>query len=525
MPPQPSPPPQPSSAPRDLGYGSFASRVGYLRQDTRPLPFISVKLRRYVTLTGTRLSVSKSPSEPTIWSFDIAGASVEAFPAERKIIVFLTDSMRRRRRVIVLVAGRDDFDRWRFWLRRASEAVLERHYSMCQYINTGSFARVVRGRDLHNGREVAIKLIEKSSSPPSSLRYMAREVAIMRRVRHENIVECLDVFDGLLRTRIVMELCPGVLQDVIDESGRVEESLARGVLVGVLRGLEYLHSIGIVHRDVKPSNILISSKDAPYGPVKLSDFGLSNYAGSDDAVGGARGTSQDARQGEQSDNCPVLSSEVGTLAFVAPDLLLGQSYGPAVDLWSAGIVLYIMLAGGRLPFRGETSSDLLTALKGGDVDMQPLEDVDASEEARSLLLGLLNVDPDKRLSAGQALVHPWIVAGEPYVFGSKNAEGEGEKDARGEEKETEKGARGGGGEKEMIARGGGKPAPAKRRSQSAGKSLDKGTDKANQRGLVAPPRPPVQSVSAPGPRRKNDLSIEVFVSSAVGSRGHALLGL
>lgn len=514
MPPRPRPPaapPAPAGArdSTDLGYGSFSLRTGYLRQDTRPVPFVSVKLRRHVRLDGTRLSVAKGPAAEVIWSFDIGGAVVEAVEGERKLVVWLTDSMRKRRRVIVLVARTaEDFERWRWWLRRASEAVLERHYSMSSYINTGSFARVVRGRDLHDGREVAIKLIEKSSSPPSELRYMAREVAIMRRVRHENVVRCLDVFDGVLRTRIVMELCPGVLQDIVDERGgsAVEEGTARAVLRGVLRGLNYLHGIGIVHRDIKPSNILLSTREPPYGPVKLSDFGLSNYSGSDDAVGGERGTSQDSGLGlRAAERCPVLSSEVGTLAFVAPDLLRGDSYGPQVDLWSAGIVLYIMLAGGRLPFRGETSTDVLTALKVGDVDMAPLAEVQASRAARSLLRGLLNVDPEKRLTAAQALDHPWLAQ-------ARDVEGAGE----GEDGTGEQGRR------------------KSRRSQSAGRGSARprvaepdGQERAALGAVskAAGPPPVAHSSSAPAARGRRDLSIEAYVSSAGGSRGHALLGV
>jgi calcium/calmodulin-dependent protein kinase I len=513
----PTPPPPPAGARRssDLGYGSFKPLTGYLRQDTRPVPFVSVKLRRHVRLDGTRLSLAKAPTSEVIWGFDIGGATVETFAADRKVSIWLTDSMRKRRRVIVLVAERvDEFERWAFWLRRASEAVLERHYEMRSYINTGSFARVVRGRDLHTGGEVAIKLIEKSNSPPSARRYMAREVAIMRRVRHENIVRCLDVFDGVLRTRIVMELCPGVLQEVIDGLGGVamEERAAREVLRGVLRGLRYLHGEGVVHRDVKPSNILLSSTTEPYGPVKLSDFGLSNYAADGGAVGGSDDGSDARGTG------PVLSSAVGTLAFVAPDLLLGENYGAPVDLWSAGVVLYIMLAGGRLPFRGKTSADALAQLKRGAVDMTAIPDTRVSDSARHLLRALLNIDPAKRLTADQALGHPWMRVEAPAQLAPDRdpiAPSRGVSPA-----DVPTAAPAGSASASPAA-----PAP----SSAARGAADAEHAPARTRRGAHWPTSGVAGAAAPGrsvsPSSDQDWSAERRVGTAARARGHALLGL
>ncbi len=115
----------------ELQYGAMGRHEDYLRQDTRPVPFVSIKVRRYVRLEGTRLSLAKAPDGEVIWSFDIAGAHVQTYDEDRKISVWLTDSMRRRRRVIVLV-GTDtkQYVRWSFWIRRASKSVLELHYRM-----------------------------------------------------------------------------------------------------------------------------------------------------------------------------------------------------------------------------------------------------------------------------------------------------------------------------------------------------------------------------------------------------------
>jgi serine/threonine protein kinase len=438
--------------------------------------------------------------------------------------LWLTDSMRRRRRVIVLVAdGPEEFERWAFWLRRASEAVLERHYEMSAYINTGSFARVVRGRDLHSGTEVAIKLIEKSNTPPSARRYMAREVAIMRRVRHANVVRCLDVFDTKLRTRIVMELCPGVLQDVIEARGGrpLPEADAREILRDVLMGLRYLHGLGIVHRDVKPGNILLSAREPPYGPAKLSDFGLSNYVGDGGDGFGDEWKGELERNGDgeavsEKDGTQVLSSAVGTMAFVAPDLLLGENYGAAVDMWSAGVVLYVMLAGGPLPFRGSTSSAVLSALKHGAVDMAALPASAASGGARGMLLALLNVDPAARLTPEEALDHPWMKScvpsrGDGQRALSRSADGaEGVPDARGRPATTTTAM-------EMPA-----AQSRSRRDASAVHGVRRRPKGAA--GAGAAPAQQTLAVSSGG-AGEQDWSMEAFVRSTSASSGHVLVSL
>lgn len=400
----------------ELQYGAMAKHEGYLRQDTRPVPFVSVKVRRYARLEGTRLSLAKAPDGEVIWSFDIAGSDVEMYTEDRKISIWLTDSMHRRRRVIVLVAAdAKQFARWSFWLRRASKSVLEMHYGMTRLINKGAFARVVLAKDLHTGSECAIKLIEKSNAPPSARRYMEREVQIMRLVRHRHIVKCLDIFDTRLRTRIVMEyMAGGMLSSAIKSRGAgLPERLARPILRGILEGVEYLHRNGIVHRDLKPDNCLLPSATEPFGDVKLSDFGLSNFVPNGAPYNG-RLCADEA----------VLTSAVGSPGFVAPELF-ESTYGTAVDMWSVGVILYNMLSGGGMPFRGETDSVVLQSARKGRVNFADANIKGVSREARSLILGMLTVDVERRLTATQALEHPWLAEEEEGVpNGEPRAEAE-----------------------------------------------------------------------------------------------------
>lgn len=383
-----------------LRYGTVGLRAGFLRQDSRPLAFIPMKAHRYARLQGTLLSLAKGPYGEVIWSFDIAGSVVETIPDDRKIVIYIVDSQHRKRRVMVLVAAdAKSYLKWSLWLTRASKSVLELHYSMDRLISKGAFARVVLGKDLHSGEDVAIKLIEKSNAPPSERKYFEREVNIMQALSHPNIVRCYDVFDTRLRTRIVMEyVAGGTLGDVIaNHNGPLPEHVAKHVMRGILSGVEYLHTNGIIHRDLKPDNCLLSSSVPPYGLVKLSDFGLSNI------VEGGMGGRNNGRVEENG----ILTSAVGSPGFVAPEIFESK-YGTAVDIWSCGVIAYMMLSGGTMPFVGNSPSEIVTHARKGDIDFSTGGLRHVSSRSKQFVRALLNVDGRERLTASQALIHPWL---------------------------------------------------------------------------------------------------------------------
>ncbi|PXF50082.1 Calcium/calmodulin-dependent protein kinase type 1 [Gracilariopsis chorda] len=381
-----------------LRYGIVGLRAGYLRQDSRPLAFIPIKAVRYARLEGTRLSLAKGPYGEVIWSFDIAGNVIETNADDRKLAIYILDSQRRKRRVMLLSALDDkSFARWSAWLVRASKSVLEMHYTMDRLISKGAFARVVLGNDLHTREQVAIKLIEKSNAPPSERKYYEREVKIMQTLSHPNIVQCFDVFDNRLRTRIVMEYIQGgTLSDIIsDTKTPMPESTARRLMLDILCGVEYLHDMNTVHRDLKPDNCLLTSANPLEATVKLSDFGLSNFV---------------AENGRQpcypSDEHGVYTSAVGSPGFVAPEIFAAR-YGTAVDIWSCGVILYMLLSGGIMPFRGKSPSEIIVHAKKGDFGFENAIP-QCSAAAKDLVRGLLNVDEKQRLTAKQALGHRWF---------------------------------------------------------------------------------------------------------------------
>lgn len=388
----------------------------------------------------------------------MAGSVVETAADDRKIIIYIVDSQRKKRRVMVLTApDGKSFLSWSLWLSRASKAVLEMHYSMHKLISKGSFARVVLGKDLHTGEQVAIKLIEKSNAPPSERKYFEREVKIMQTLSHINIVKCYDVFDSRLRTRIVMEYVEGgTLSDLINANkhSRIPEHIVKSLTKDILAGVRYLHDNGTIHRDLKPDNCLLSRRKAPYGPVKIADFGLASMVDSGRRSPGSpqsqpsqhhqkkryapltengaskyqpnntqKTTTLDINSNENIDSRivdsvqpdGVLSSAVGSPAFVAPEIFEAR-YGTAVDMWSCGVIVFMMLSGGAMPFKGSSTSEMIRHAKKGEIEFDapqataqgapPLRAV--SDQAKAFVRALLNGDTAKRLTAKQALAHPWL---------------------------------------------------------------------------------------------------------------------
>eukprot|EP01104_Vermistella_antarctica_P005896 TRINITY_DN16642_c0_g2_i1.p1 TRINITY_DN16642_c0_g2~~TRINITY_DN16642_c0_g2_i1.p1 ORF type:complete len:800 (+),score=282.95 TRINITY_DN16642_c0_g2_i1:290-2401(+) len=188
---------------------------------------------------------------------------------------------------------------------------------------------------------------------------------------------------------LVMELIEGgELFDRIVDQGTFSEKLAAQITAQILQGVKYLHAEGVVHRDLKPENILVA--DVPGGKendivCKIADFGLSRLM----------------------DKQGVLETACGTPNYVAPEVLYATGYGPSVDLWAVGVILYILLSG-FWPFDAENAAELYDQIMGGRYSFPDSEWKYISKEAKDMVRGLLTVDPKKRLDALQALQHPWL---------------------------------------------------------------------------------------------------------------------
>jgi len=252
-------------------------------------------------------------------------------------------------------------------------------------LGQGSFGRVVRAVDRATGESCAVKIIDKSSVRQECARELAREVDILSSLSHPNIIHFLKTYETPTSLYLVMELVSGGTLTELLAVRKLTESEAARVIKGILHAVAYLHSKDIVHRDLKPDNILIPS-DFDLSLVKVIDFGLSDE-------------SSDATY-------RPMTSECGTLLFVAPEQIQHKHYGKAIDVWSCGIILHMVCTGGLHPLWTDEDSAETYREKLGKLEWKLGE---MSHLALSLFTRLTKFDPIQRYSPMQALAHPWIL--------------------------------------------------------------------------------------------------------------------
>ncbi|XP_062146042.1 calcium-dependent protein kinase 1-like [Alnus glutinosa] len=212
-----------------------------------------------------------------------------------------------------------------------------------------------------------------------------REVQIMHHLTgHRNIVELKGAFEDRHSVNLVMELCAGgELFDRIIARGHYSERAAAIVCRQIFTVVHNCHSMGVIHRDLKPENFLLLSKDED-SPLKATDFGLSVFFKPGD----------------------VFKDLVGSAYYVAPEVLR-RNYGAEADIWSAGVILYILLSGVP-PFWGENEQGIFDAVLRGHIDFTSDPWPSISSSAKDLVKRMLRADPKERLSAAQVLSHPWM---------------------------------------------------------------------------------------------------------------------
>jgi len=226
--------------------------------------------------------------------------------------------------------------------------------------------------------------------------YIRREVKIVKSVQHPNIIKTYDVFEDQSKIYLVLEyIGGGELFDRIATERHFSEKRASEFMKAMLEGVAYLHRHNIVHRDIKPENILCSNSGWPLD-IKVTDFGLANFA----------------KPNEDSNDPNVLISYVGTKFYAAPEVHQGRSYGPAVDIWSCGVILYISLSG-KFPFYGNHEDFLRRVLRGPVFSEKEWSSV--SQEAKNVVAAMLTVDPLKRPSAEELLRNPWFNGENPDI--------------------------------------------------------------------------------------------------------------
>uniref|UniRef100_A0A1J3HNX3 non-specific serine/threonine protein kinase n=5 Tax=Noccaea caerulescens TaxID=107243 RepID=A0A1J3HNX3_NOCCA len=263
-------------------------------------------------------------------------------------------------------------------------------YTLGTELGRGQFGITYTCKEISTGDTYACKSILKRKLARKQDRDdVKKEIQIMQHLSgQENIVEIRGAYEDRQSIHLVMELCGGSeLFDRIIAQGHYSERAAAGVIRSILNVVQICHFMGVMHRDLKPENFLLASKDEN-AMLKATDFGLSVFI----------------EEGK------VYRDIVGSAYYVAPEVLR-RSYGKEIDIWSAGIILYILLCGVP-PFWAETEKAIFEEIIKGEVDFESQPWPSISESAKDLVRKMLTKDPKKRISAAQALEHPWIRDGE-----------------------------------------------------------------------------------------------------------------
>lgn len=265
-------------------------------------------------------------------------------------------------------------------------------YKMGSELGRGRFSVVFDATHIGENESYAVKEVKNESlHDEENLEALETEINILRQLQHPHIVALKEVVATSTYTYIVMELLSGgELFNRIVEKSCFPESEAKSLFAQIMLSMEYLHSLNIVHRDVKPENILYICTGG--NDIKLIDFGYAGVWATDKPLTGLCGTPD----------------------YVAPEVLTwyededqGTPYGKGSDMWSLGVLLYVILSGCS-PFSGDDEEQLLKLVQEAKYEFYENEWQGISAEAKDLIRRLLVVDPGKRLTMEQVIAHPWL---------------------------------------------------------------------------------------------------------------------
>jgi len=263
---------------------------------------------------------------------------------------------------------------------------IDKIYEFKNELGRGAFSIVYLGVNKATGSKHAIKVINKKDLGKDYEKNLKMEVDILKKVNHPNIIALKELFDTPDKLYLVMELVTGgELFDKIVEKGSYTEAEASTLVRKIVSAVEYLHGIDIVHRDLKPENLLLKRADDDL-EVALADFGLSKIVGQQ----------------------MMMQTACGTPSYVAPEVLNASGYGKEVDMWSIGVITYILLCGFP-PFYGDTVPEIFEQIMEANFDYPEEYWGSVTKEAKDFINKLLVVETTERMSASDALKHPWLL--------------------------------------------------------------------------------------------------------------------
>ena len=366
-----------------LRYAATTKETGWLTRETvvaggliRRVDTSSKRL--FFKLRSSSLSAHPAESYPELWRSPVKEV--------REIdMQYLRLTLKLERSVVTLRAhSREDFRRWHDAFMASAGASFERFYKREKFLGKGHFSAVYVASDRTTSDKFAVKIIKKDKNDlEKSKKFIRREVKVLSVTNHPNLVRAVDFFSSAGKPHIVMEyVAGGSLRELIKRKTTLSEHEARAILRGLLQGVAYLHKSNIVHRDLKPENVLMERDDFP----KITDFGLATFLNGDDKH---------------------IHSVVGTPSYVAPEIMRNVPYGPPADVWALGIILYFMIVGER-PYVGETRDEIKRSVLAGELRF-PMDTLGPTKmHLRHLISQMLSHDQRTRITAADALQHPWL---------------------------------------------------------------------------------------------------------------------
>ncbi|KAK3017630.1 hypothetical protein RJ639_003656 [Escallonia herrerae] len=267
----------------------------------------------------------------------------------------------------------------------AERKILFGKYEMGRLLGKGTFAKVYYGKQMVSGDSVAIKVISKDRvKKEGMIDQIQREISVMRLVRHPNVVELKEVMATKTKIFFIMEYVKGGELFAKVATSKLKEDVSRKYFQQLISAVDFCHSRGVSHRDLKPENLLLDEN----GDLKISDFGLSSLP-------------------EQLRNDGLLHTQCGTPAYVAPEVLRKKGYdGAKADIWSCGVILYVLLAG-FLPFQDENMMSMYRKVCKAEYEFPSWFSI----ESRRLVSKLLVADPEKRITIPAITRVPWFQKG------------------------------------------------------------------------------------------------------------------
>ena len=269
-------------------------------------------------------------------------------------------------------------------ISNTKNADIRKNYEFISMLGNGNFGKVRLYRDRKQKDLLfAIKTLKKENLTRSYFELIKNEVNILSNLDHPNIVKYFGVYEDDYYIHILMEYLKGYdLYKIIalkKYTGFDEKDICE-IMYQLLQALSFIHNQNIIHRDIKPENILFANKK-DYSTLKLIDFGLSAYM----------------------DKC---KNVVGTPYYMAPEMTEGHSY-PQSDIWSVGVITFLSLTG-KYPFEAEDNQNLFQVIKNKEINLEPLNQSECSDEAKDFIIKCLTKDYTKRMTTSECLNHAWI---------------------------------------------------------------------------------------------------------------------